>query len=126
VRTGVLAEQNAAKLANEAFTANSSSDKPGNSCKGAGEGKSAMETPYDWITILIFAGLIVLFLQRSQGVARDHLWQYLVAAVGCAVTNYLGNEAMKNGELLWHLGAVGLGLATLAFIWFQLRPFSEP
>lgn len=24
-----------------------------------------MQTPYDWITVAIFAGIVVLFLQRS-------------------------------------------------------------
>jgi hypothetical protein len=85
-----------------------------------------METPYDWTTIIVFAGLIVLFLQRSQGAPRDHLWQYLVAALGCMGTNYLGNEAIKQGETLYHVAAIGLGIATLAFVWFVLRPFSEP
>ncbi len=84
-----------------------------------------METPYDWITIIIFAGLIVLFLQRSQGAARDHLWQYLVAAVGCAVTNYLGNEALKLDMIAYHAGAIATGIATLAFIWIVLQPFSS-
>ncbi len=85
-----------------------------------------METPYDWTTVIVFAGLIVLFLQRSQGVARDHLWQYLVAAVGCAVTNYVGNEAVKAGEATYHLAAIALGVGTLAFIWIVLQPFGEP
>ena len=85
-----------------------------------------METPYDWITIIVFAGLIVLFLQRSQGAPRDHLWQYLVAALGCMGTNYFGNEAIKQGETGYHVAAIGLGIATLAFIWFALKPFSEP
>ncbi len=84
-----------------------------------------METPYDWTTIIVFAGLIVLFLQRSQGAARDHLWQYLVAAIGCAVTNQLGNEALKGGGTLYHVGAIGLGVATLAFIWIVLQPFGD-
>jgi hypothetical protein len=84
-----------------------------------------METPYDWTTIILFAGLIVLFLQRSQGVARDHLWQYLVAAIGCAATNYLGNEAIKLDSALYHGGAIALGIATIGFIWFVLRPFGE-
>jgi hypothetical protein len=88
-------------------------------------GDATMETPYDWATVIVFAGLIVLFLQRSQGVARDHLWQYLVAAVGCAVTNYVGNEAIKNASSFYHLGAIGLGIGTLAFIWFVLQPFSD-
>jgi hypothetical protein len=84
-----------------------------------------METPYDWSTVIVFAGLIVLFLQRSQGVARDHLWQYLTAALGCAATNYVGNEAIKLDNTTYHLGAIVLGLATLAFIWFVLRPFQD-
>lgn len=84
-----------------------------------------METVYDWTTIIVFAGLIVLFLQRSQGEPRDHLWQYLVAAIGCATTNYLGNEAIKASSVPYHLAAVGLGVATLAFIWFALRPFGS-
>ncbi len=82
-----------------------------------------MQTVYDWATMAVFAGLVVLFLQRSQGEARDELWQYLVAAVGCAGTNYIGNEALRAGETLYHVGAVALFLATLGFIWFVLKPF---
>ncbi len=74
-----------------------------------------MSTIYDWTTMIVFAGLVVLFLQRSQGEARDQLWQYLVAAVGCAATNYLGNEG-------YDLVAIATGGATLAFIFVVLRP----
>lgn len=74
-----------------------------------------MSTVYDWTTMIVFAGLVVLFLQRSQGEARDQLWQYLVAAVGCAATNYLGNEG-------YDLVAIALGGATLAFIFVVLHP----
>jgi len=74
-----------------------------------------MTTVYDWLTMIVFAGLVVLFLQRSQGEARDQLWQYLVAAVGCAGTNYLGNTG-------YHLVAIAAGVATLAFIMAVLRP----
>lgn len=79
-----------------------------------------MKTVYDFITIAIFAGLIVLFLQRSIGDAppKDHLWQYLVAASGCAVANYLGNEG-------WLFPSVALIVATLAFIFYVLRPFPQ-
>ena len=84
-----------------------------------------METPYDWVTVMAFAVLIVLFLQRSQGEPRDHLWQYLVASVGCAVTNYLGNEAMKSGEITLHGGALLLFADTLGFIWRVLKPFDH-
>lgn len=86
-------------------------------------GNCAVQTVYDWATMVVFAGLVVLFLQRSQGEARDQLWQYLVAAVGCAVTNYLGNEAIKLGDTTYHIGAVALGIATLAFIYLVLKPF---
>lgn len=84
-----------------------------------------METPYDWLTVMTFAGLIVLFLQRSQGEPRDHLWQYLIAAIGCAVTNFIGNEAMKSGEIYMHVGAVALFVATIGFVWRVLRPFKQ-
>lgn len=84
-----------------------------------------MDTPYDWVTVMIFAALVVLFLQRSQGEPRDHMWQYLVAASGCAVTNYVGNEAVKTGELMLHAGAIALLAATLAFIWRVLEPFGQ-
>jgi len=89
------------------------------------EGAFWMETPYDWLTVMTFAGLIVLFLQRSQGEPRDHLWQYLIAALGCAFTNYIGNEAMKSGEMLLHAGAIALFGATIAFIWRVLQPFGQ-
>jgi hypothetical protein len=83
-----------------------------------------METPYDWLTVMAFAGLIVLFLQRSQGEPRDHLWQYMAASIGCAVTNYVGNEAMKSGEIALHAGAMLLFAGTITFIWRVLKPFS--
>jgi len=77
-----------------------------------------METVYDYVTIAIFAGLIVLFLQRSSADAppTDSLWQYLVAAAGCAVANYLGNEG-------YMIPAVLVIVGTLAFIYYVLHPF---
>ena len=81
-----------------------------------------MQTVYDWLTMIVFAGLIVLFLQRSQGEPRDHLWQYLVAALGCAGTNYLGNEGFRLIDARFHFAAVLLGAATLGFIFVVLRP----
>lgn len=79
-----------------------------------------MSTIFDVLTMMIFAGLIVLFLQRSVGETeyKDALWQYLVAALGCATANYLGNNA-------YPLPAVALIVATLAFIFYVLRPFAR-
>ncbi len=80
-----------------------------------------METVYDWVTIGIFAGLIVLFMQRSTSEEEhvdDPLWMYLAAGGGCALANYLGN-----GE--YHVPAILAIAATLAFIVHFLKPFSN-
>lgn len=78
-----------------------------------------MDTIYDWVTLAIFAGLIVLFLQRSTGEQREKdasLLYYLGAGVGLAVANYFGNQ----GE---DVIAILLLVATIALIIFFLRPF---
>jgi hypothetical protein len=69
-----------------------------------------MQTVYDWVTIAIFAGLIVIFLQRSVGLAEDqegdNVWLYLPPAVALAVANYLGNEGYGAFAWLTIVGAV--------------------
>ncbi len=78
-----------------------------------------MQTVYDWVTIAVFAGLVVLFLQRSSAdEPRDSLLHYLIAAAGCAVVNYLGNEGM-------HLPAVIGLIAVLIFIQLTLKPLGR-
>ena len=78
-----------------------------------------METVYDWITVAIFAGLIVLFLQRSTAeVPVDSMIQYLPPALGCALGNYLGNEG--------HPILAMLVIATIPiYVWIVLKPFSR-
>lgn len=52
-----------------------------------------METIYDWVTVAMFAGLIVLFLHRSSAEEpSDTIWHYLPPSVCCAAANYFGNE----------------------------------
>jgi len=78
-----------------------------------------METVYDWVSLAIFAGLIVLFLQRSVGERAEKdasLLYYLVAGVGCAVANYFGNHGQD-------LVAILLLVATVVFIILCLKPF---
>lgn len=78
-----------------------------------------METIYDWVSLVIFAGLVVLFLQRSVGERAEKdasLLYYLAAGVGCAVANYFGNHGQD-------LVAIVLLAATVAFIIFCLKPF---
>ena len=53
-----------------------------------------MSTIHDWVTVALFAGLIGLFLQRSVGDETEHdaFCPYIVAAIGCALVNWLGNH----------------------------------
>lgn len=78
-----------------------------------------MQTVYDWVTLAIFAGLVVLFLQRSTAETESHkdglVW-YLLAGAGCAVANYLGNHGQD-------LFAVLALVATLTLIIVVLKPF---
>lgn len=75
-----------------------------------------METIWDWVTVLAFAGLITLFLQRSdESEPRDKLWQYFPPSIGCAVTNYFGNE----GQVLL---AVGVAAVSLIYVFAVLKP----
>ena len=87
-----------------------------------------MNTVYDWVTVAIFAGLVVLFLQRSTGwrPEGDSIWQYLGASAGCAIANYFGNKAVAGAGILYHLLGAGVILATLIYIFFVLRPLDKP
>jgi len=77
----------------------------------------SMETIYDWVTMGLFAGLAVLFLQRSmEAELRDSILHYLVAGLGCACANYLGNQGQN-------LLAILLIVATVGFVVHFLKPF---
>lgn len=80
-----------------------------------------MQSVYDWVTLGIFAGLVVLFLQRStsdRGEKDVSLLFYLGAGIGCAVANYFGNQGQD-------VIAIILLAATVAFIFYFLRPFQR-
>jgi hypothetical protein len=82
----------------------------------------AMDTIYDWLSLAIFAGLIVLFLQRSTSERADNdvsILYYLAAGVGCGVANYFGNKGQD-------VVAVLLLAATVGFIAYFLKPFQRP
>lgn len=61
----------------------------------------------------------MLFLQRSsEDQPRDKIAHYIPPAVGCAVSNFLGNEG-------YTIPAVGLLVAVMAYIQFVLKPFER-
>ncbi len=70
-----------------------------------------METAYDWITVMIFAGLVTHFLSQSvkPDGSDDSLCHYMVPSVGCGIANWLGNEGywpaaiLMIGAVLWYI-----------------------
>jgi hypothetical protein len=78
-----------------------------------------METIYDWMSVAIFGGMVVLFLHRStqDEPPRDALWQYLPPALGCALANYVGNHGQGPLSAL-------IAVAVLIYIFLVLKPFN--
>ncbi len=86
-----------------------------------------MQTVYDWVTVAIFAGLIVVFLQRSvgDGEPQDSILSYLPPALGCAVSNYFGNEGLEQDNAAYQvLAALGI-IAVLAYTYYVIKPFQK-
>ena len=78
-----------------------------------------MQTIYDWLSLICFSGLIVLFLQRSMdGDGKDSILSYLPPALGCAGANYLGN----NG---YGIVAIAVLVATVAYVVIVLKPLKR-
>ena len=78
-----------------------------------------MKTIYDLVTLIIFAGLVVLFLQRStEETPQDRIVHYAPPAVGCAVANYLGNHGQGVIALVIILAVIGYTL-------YVLKPFTQ-
>lgn len=79
-----------------------------------------MTTLFDWLTIALFAALIVLFLNRStsSGTPSDSMWHYAPPAVGCAAANYLGNHEQA---------ALGFAVVALVigYVVYFLKPFRD-
>ena len=79
-----------------------------------------MKSVYDLVSTILFAGIAILFLQRSASKEPDAVavWKYGVAGVGCAAGDVLGNNDQA-------VAAVLVLLATLAFAVIMLKPFSR-
>ncbi len=77
-----------------------------------------MSTIYDFVTVGLFAGLVILFLQRSTAPEpQDHMYQYLPPAVGCAFANWLGNHEQ-------HAFAIATIVVTIGYVIYVLKPFN--
>ena len=79
-----------------------------------------MSSVYDWVTMAIFGGLVVLFLQRSMGPTHpaDRIYHYIPPALGCAVANYLGNNDHR-------MAAIVLVIAVVGYILLFMKPFDK-
>jgi hypothetical protein len=85
-----------------------------------------VKTVYDVLTMAIFAGLVILFLQRSTAAEpRDHMYQYAPPAIGCAIANYVGNQAVERSNDSLAFLAVAIILAVVGYILYVLKPFSQ-
>lgn len=75
-----------------------------------------MNSVFDWITVIAFCGLAVLYLQRSSAEdPQDSVWQYLPPAIGCMGANWLGDHVSPV------LGVITL-VAVLAYVYYVLKP----
>jgi hypothetical protein len=79
-----------------------------------------VKTIYDVTTLILFAGLVVLFLQRSMEPENpnDKAYYYLPAGIGCALANYLGN----NGQDLLSIMII---FAVAMYALIILKPFTK-
>ena len=79
-----------------------------------------MQTVFDWVTMAIFSGLVVLFLNRSMAPEekQDNIYHYAPPALGCALANYLGNHDQR-------VVAIAIVIAVVGYILFFLHPFGK-
>ena len=80
-----------------------------------------MKSIYDLVSVALFVGLAILYLQRAaaEEVDKTPLWAYAMGAGGCALADYLGN----NG---WLIPSVITFMAVIAIFIIVLKPFRWP
>ena len=72
--------------------------------------------------MVLFAGLAVLFLQRSTAQEpQDHMWQYAPPAIALAVANQVGNKLENLAVVAWLIIA-----AAVVYVVYVLKPFKPP
>lgn len=75
-----------------------------------------METIFDWVSVGIFAILVTHFLQQSadRSARPTPMWKYLVAAAGCALADWLGNQ----GQGAAAAAVIAMTIAFMAYVYF--------
>jgi hypothetical protein len=53
------------------------------------------------------------------------MYQYAPPAIGCAVANYVGNQAVERGDNMLAAVAVVIILAVIGYILYVLKPFNQ-
>ena len=83
-----------------------------------------MSTPFDFVTVLIFAVLAVVFLHRSaQASSHDRpLWGYALATAACAGADVAANAGLPIIGALLLLGSLGLAIWILRL---PARPYAR-
>lgn len=76
-----------------------------------------MDTVFDWVTVVIFAALLTHFLQQStdRQARQTPLWQYAIAAAGCAVADVVGD----NGYPIAAAAIIVLTVGYMANVYFR-------
>ena len=77
-----------------------------------------MDTPYDWISLAIFSGILALFvkqLREREAPDLHELTHYLIPSVGCSLANYFGNKDMTALAILLILGTIAYIARFLVF-----------
>jgi len=79
-----------------------------------------VDTIYDLVTLVLFAGLAILFLQRSVEPEnpKDRIYHYAPPAIGCAVANTLGNQHQ-------HAAAIAVIACVILYCLVVLKPFQQ-
>ena len=88
---------------------------------GAATGTSDVSSIYALVTIVLFAGLAVLYLQRSTAEEpQDHMWQYAPPAIGLMIANQVGKHLPGFEALAWLIM-----ISTVVYVVYVLKPFKQ-
>ena len=79
-----------------------------------------MKTISDLVSVFLFVGIAILYLQRSASDEPDRvaIWKYAAVAIGCAVSNTLSNKGHPIAG-----GVLFVGVAAAYLI--VLKPFER-